>query len=133
MYWYQIFAHYICETVLADKKITPKMDILLYGYETYSEQMLFAAAQKLRVKRRRVYYAVFENPKYITAAELSKQQVRYVDQMLNTAVQNLCVVYLYGIGTTLTTISRKMNTQLEHAFQEKGKKSCWIELTGKEW
>lgn len=122
LYWYQIFAHYICETVLADKKITPKMDILLYGYETYSEQMLFAAAQKLRVKRRRVYYAVFENPKYITAAELSKQQVRYVDQMLNTAVQNLCVVYLYGIGTTLTTISRKMNTQLEHAFQEKGKK-----------
>lgn len=122
LYWYQIFAHYICETVLADQKIDEKEDILLYGYETYSEQMLFAAAKKLRDKGRSVYYAVFENPKYITTAELSEQRVRYVDQLLEASVQKLCVVYLYGIGTTLATISQKMNTQLERAFQRSKKK-----------
>lgn len=122
LYWYQIFAHYICETVLTDEKIDGEADILLYGYETYSEQMLFAAAQKLREDGHRVYYAVFENPKYITAAELSEQRVRYVEKLLDSPVQKLCVVYLYGIGTTLTTINQKMNVQLEHAFQRKGKK-----------
>ncbi len=122
LYWYQIFAHYICETVLTDEKIDGKEDILLYGYETYSEQMLFATAQKLREKGRKVYYAVFENPKYITAAELSEQRVRYVEQLLDAPVQKLCVIYLYGIGTTLTTINQKMNVQLEYAFQRREKK-----------
>lgn len=122
LYWYQIFAHYICDTLLADNKLDGTEDILLYGYETYSEQMLFAATQKLREKGRRVYYAVFENPKYITAAELSEQRVRYLEKLLDTPVQRLCVVYLYGIGTTLTTISQKMNVQLEYAFQKSGKK-----------
>lgn len=121
LYWYQIFAHHICETVLNDKKIDEDACILLYGYETYSEQMLFSAAQKLREKGRKVYYSVFENPKYITAAELSEQRVRYVEQLLDASVQKLCVVYLYGIGTTLATINQKMNTQLEHTFREKGK------------
>lgn len=122
LYWYQIFAHHICEAVLTDEKINGDEDILLYGYETYSEQMLFAAAQKLKEKGRRVYFAVFENPKYITAAELSEQRVRYVEQLLDTPVQKLCVIYLYGIGTTLTTISQKMNAQLESSFQASGKK-----------
>lgn len=125
LYWYQIFAHYICETVLDDEdagKIDKDAAILLYGYETYSEQMLFAAAQKLREKGHRVYYTIFENPKYITATELSEQRVRYVDQLLDATVQKLCVIYLYGIGTTLSTISRKMNVQLEYAFQKKGRK-----------
>lgn len=122
LYWYQIFAHHICETVLSDEKIDEDEVILLYGYETYSEQMLFAATQKLREKGRRVYFAVFENPKYITAAELSEQRVRYVEQLLDASVQKLCVVYVYGIGTTLNTISQKMNVQLEQTFQKKGKK-----------
>lgn len=122
LYWYQIFAHHICEMVLTDKNIDKDEDILLYGYETYSEQMLFAATQKLREKGRRVYYAVFENPKYITAADLSEQRVRYVEQLLDAPVQKLCVVYLYGIGTTLTTISQKMNAQLEYTFQRREKK-----------
>lgn len=121
LYWYQIFAHHICEEVLSDKDIDEGTDILLYGYETYSEQMLFAAAQKLRNNGRRVYYAVFENPKYITAAELSEQRVRYIDQLLEASVQKLCVIYIYGIGTTLATISRKMNAQLEQALQKNGK------------
>lgn len=125
LYWYQIFAHHICEAVLADPKIDGTEDILLYGYETYSEQMLFAATQKLRDKGRTVYYAVYENPKYITAAELSEQRVRYVDQLLGVSSRKLCVVYLYGIGTTLGTISRKMNTQLEETFRKKKKKELF--------
>lgn len=121
LYWYQIFAHYICETILADKRIDADSDILLYGYETYSEQMLFAAAQKLRDKGRKVYYAVFENPKYITVAELSEQRVRYIEGVMESPIKRLCVVYLYGIGTTLTTIGKKMNAQLEQVFFEQNK------------
>lgn len=122
LYWYQIFAHHICETVLADQRINKNNHILLYGYETYSEQMLFSAAQKLREKGRTVHYALFENPKYITATETSEQRVRYIEQLSEIDIQKLCIVYIYGIGTTLTTIGQKMNVQLESCFENRKKK-----------
>lgn len=120
-YWYHIFAHYICEMVLADSKITERKDILLYGYETYSEQMLFSAAEKLREKGRRVQYAIFENPKYITSAETSEQRVRYIDRFLSSCKNDICIVYVLGIGTTLATINKHMHTELERSFRSLGK------------
>lgn len=116
-YWYQIFAHYICEMVSNDPKMDGK-NILLYGYETYSEQMLFAAAKKLQKKGFNVQYAVFENPKYITSAETSERRVRYIESFLSNCGENICVVYVVGIGTTLATLSERMHMQLECAFQK---------------
>lgn len=121
-YWYQIFAHYIYEMVLNDPRMEGKKDILLYGYETYSEQMLFAAAEKLRQKGREVWYAVFENPKYITSAETSKRRVRYIERFLSSCGEDICVVYVLGIGTTLTTLSKSMHIELERSFQDMKKK-----------
>ncbi len=120
-YWYQIFAHYICEMILNNPQIGKSKDILLYGYETYSEQMLFSATEKLQKNGRKVYYAVFENPKYITSAETSERRVRYIDRFLANCGQDICVVFVLGIGTTLATISERMREGLEDSFRERNK------------
>lgn len=129
-YWRQIFSHYICAEIIKQingKRIGDKTDILLYGYETYSEQMLYAIYSKLneylnnQSSTRKVFYCVYENPKYITSSETSERRVRYIEQFFDEGSEDLCVVYINGIGTTLRTISVRMKNALEEQFQHKSR------------
>lgn len=124
-YWYQVFSHYICEQVLSDEKIQGT-DILLYGYETYSEQMLFAAKQKLEKRQdHAVGYVLFENPKYIATAEKSEKRVRYIDDFCKNCGKKLSIIYIFGIGTTLRTMSEQLDSELKAAFQNAGKSEVY--------
>ena len=113
-YWYQIFAHFLCEQVNADPLIKrSQSSILLYGYETYSEQMLFAAKKKLIEKGYDVSYALYENPKYITAEQISDRRIRYLENFLEKNLdKDICIIFIFGIGTTLATLEHRMYADL---------------------
>ena len=121
-YWYHIFADYLCEMILKHDCTDKQTKILLYGYETYSEQMLFATVNKLKEQNIPVWYALYENPKYITVSETSETRIRYLNNFIRQCESDkLCIIYIFGIGTTLATIEKRMHTQLQIEFEKLGK------------
>lgn len=116
-YWYHIFADYLYEMILENGELHSDTKVLLYGYETYSEQMLFTAAKKLKEKNIPVWYALYENPKYITVSETSETRIRYLNRFLEQCGEgDICIIYVFGIGTTLATMDQRMNAQLQDEF-----------------
>lgn len=113
-YWYHIFSHYLCEQVITDSHISKtQSSVLLYGYETYSEQMLFAAKRKLIERGYDVSYAIYENPKYITAEQTSDKRIRYIEDFLKkSSSKDICIIFIFGIGTTLSTMQHRMYADL---------------------
>ena len=121
-YWYHIFADYLCEMILKYDHPDEQTKVLLYGYETYSEQMLFATVNKLKEKQIPAWYALYENPKYITVSATSEKRIRYLNSFIQKCeADKVCIVYIFGIGTTLATMDIRMNAQLQEEFIKQGK------------
>lgn len=120
-YWYHIFADYLYEMILKDDELNKKTKILLYGYETYSEQMLFVATRKLKEQGILAWYALYENPKYITVDATSETRIRYLNSFMEQCGEDdIGIVYIFGIGTTLATLSERMDFQLQNEFKRNG-------------
>lgn len=132
-YWYHIFADYLCEMILKYDCKGQNTKILLYGYETYSEQMLFATVNKLKERNISAWYALYENPKYITVSEKSETRIRYLKSFIQQDEESeLCIIYIFGIGTTLATMKKRMHERLQSEFekQEKGAEFTKAEKKG---
>lgn len=74
-----------------------KGKILIIGYETYIEPVLFSVKDKCN---KHVDYAIFEKPKYIRRNVISEKQIRY-KQFLQKEYDN--IVFVCGISSTLST------------------------------
>lgn len=126
-YWYHVFADYLYEKILEDCCPNKDTKVLLYGYETYSEPMLFATAKKLKERNIPVWYALYENPKYITVAATSEKRIRYLNSFIEQCGEgSICIIYIFGIGTTLATMDQRMNAQLQEAFRKRGEEEKFL-------
>ena len=125
-YWCDVFSHYLKDVLLLDKTISvnKKDPILIVGYETYSEPMLFSFKTKLlNVGFKDVSYVIFENEKYITSKDKSPKQMRYLSNfMMSHANQSLSktrVVFISGVSSTLSLMKNCLNEGLANGFEDK--------------
>lgn len=115
-FWCDIFATCLSEYVIKNLPSNNNSPIILYGYETYSEPLLVMTKQKLCSKLNvSVEYLIFENSKYITTTEKSTEKIRYfesVTEKLKKQADNLNIVFVSGISTTLSTFKNQLYKQL---------------------
>ena len=91
------------------EEIEHKLDgpCLVVGYETYVEPVL----ANLKSKNGKIRYCIYEEPKYTQSNQVSKERLRYIEEVLpDPKLKN--VVYLCGISATLSTY-KKMRRALE--------------------
>ncbi len=114
-FWCDIFANCILEYITSSS-LDKNSPIVLFGYETYSEPLLYLLKQKLSsVVQVQVEYVIFENSKYITTNEKSSDKIRYLDSVkvkLKESIQHANFVFISGISTTLSTFKKRMYKQL---------------------
>lgn len=123
-YWYNVFAKYLYEELLNRKELGNKTKpIILYGYETYSEPMLYLLKNKLKnIGYSNVEYIIFENEKYISTGNKSKQRIRYAETVFDKIGDpNFSVVYICGISTTLSTFYHSLHEELVKFFSTNDK------------
>lgn len=95
------------------KQIEDKLEgpCLIIGYETYVEPVL----ANLRSKNGKIRYCIYEEPKYTQRNQVSKERLRYIDEVLpNSKLKN--IVYLCGISATLSTY-KKMRQALKRYIE----------------
>lgn len=118
-FWCRMFSYYLAECILQDDHIDTHKPIILYGYETYSEQLLLYIKKNiLQLKKGvQVEYIIFENSKYITSNTKSQCNIRYLDrtfERLGTKMTDANYVFINGISTTLSTFRDQLYNQLEN-------------------
>ena len=123
-FWCRMFSSYLSECILNDDDININKPIILYGYETYSEQLLlFIKKNIMNVKKdARVEYIIFENSKYITSHEKSRRNIRYLDrtyESLGEEIADANYIFINGISTTLSTFREQLYNQLINEFKSK--------------
>lgn len=80
---------------------------LVVGYETYVEPVL----ANLKSRNGKIRYCIYEEPKYTQRNQISKERLRYIEEVL-PAPRLKNIVYLCGISATLSTY-KKMRQALE--------------------
>lgn len=122
-YWVYNISRYLA------RKIEEKLDeiegcdnLVLYGYETYCEPLLFKL-KELLANRYQVDYIVYETPKFIRQGEKSKETIRYLDNV--SFKSSTVIIYIVGISATLKTFkdiddllcqSKKIDSQKKIGF-----------------
>ena len=125
-YWISRFAGWLLDQIEVNLL---KMDtlIVLVGYETYFEPVLYELQQKLIDKKTSVYerYLVYEEPKYISIGEKTDVAIRYIERLKrdldngNVNINNIQFVFLCGISSTLSTFSKMNEKVIEELSVEK--------------
>lgn len=108
-YWCNIFAQYLYEDILLTVSDSISKPILIIGYESYCEQLLFSLYHKLLNKGyNNVTFAVFENERYISPEEKTPQRLRYIENFFEKNsiydLKDAEIVFICGITTTLSTM-----------------------------
>lgn len=126
-FWCDIFANSMVEYI-TNSLIDMQKPIILYGYETYSEPLLYLLKQKLSlITKNQVEYIIFENSKYITTNEQSADKIRYLDSVkekLQSSIEQATFVFISGISTTLSTFKKRMYRQLCFELKNKNLENC---------
>ena len=121
-YWCSQFSNLIYEEIVDNNKIDKKIPIVLYGYENYSETMLFSIKEKLLSKGYDCVYIVYENSKYITPDSKSEIRIRYSELLDNKRnCDKLQIIPVIGISTTtktLETMKTKLKKVSKHLFEK---------------
>jgi len=123
-YWYNVFAKYLYEELQNRNELKNKTKpIILYAYETYSEPMLYLLKSKLKnIGYSNVEYIIFENEKYISTGNKSKQRIRYAETVFDKiGDSDFSVVYICGISTTLSTFYNSLHEELVRFFSTNDK------------
>lgn len=110
-YWVNRFSEWLAEKI--EKKNFPQDEkIVLIGYETYFEPVLYALRKTLSVQYASVDYLIYEEEKFIQSNRLSDKRIRYVDDWKkNIEINKTNFVFICGIASTLTTFG-KMKSSL---------------------
>lgn len=112
-YWCSHFVDYIVNELVFDESINKNLPLILYGYENYSEPMLYLVRDNLNSKGYICDYIIFENSKYITPNHKSDLKIRYIENLKSLDKSQLQIISLIGISTTLSTLET-MQLELTH-------------------
>lgn len=108
----------ICQT---EEEILEIKRVILVGYESYSESMIYNAKNMLKNKFPRidVVYGIYENQKYITKGMQSKIAIRHLEGMSASDkkgyIDKALIIYIVGIFSTLSNFE-KINTKFDEIF-----------------
>lgn len=140
-FWYQVFSQYLTDRLIAllepklntaeersvqntvQEGIYKEREILLYGYESYSEPMLFATKERMcKHGYPNVKHCVFEEQKYYSSEEKTAERTRFCEEpirrwLATPPAQKPLILYIMGVGTTLSSMKR-MHEQLEAEFEQ---------------
>lgn len=126
-YWCNIFSDYLVNVIKLDKELSNKSKrnepLLIVGYETYSEPLLFLLKSKLFENGYKdVTYVVYENEKYITSKNKSSKNFRYLSEFKEArGVENLRrtrIVFLSCISSTLSLLKYCLNSTLKDVLPD---------------
>ncbi len=125
-FWCSIFSNYLFENLTKDIGVTSR-PILLLGYETYSEPMLFSLRKMLIESGcSNVWYSIFENAKFINPQEKREKRFKYLDNFFDcnneNAFSNAILVFVCGISTTLSTLKNSMFEELKSHIEKMNKR-----------
>ena len=113
-YWVSRFAGWLTERILDKANKANKSRIVLIGYETYVEPMLYRIERNIEEKRegKNVKYLIYEEKKYIqTNKTTNESRIRYADEYEDIenkeeTVNESLFVFICGISSTLKTFDR---------------------------
>lgn len=135
-YWIKRFANWLTEKIKNEVK-NKNSRIVLIGFETYFEPVLYAIYRKLEEDGyNRPKYLIYEEPKYIQAQETSEKKIRYIDEITDKnsssyidineitnsegtdGYSNVKLIYICGISSTLNTFNQMIN-EFAHEYIKK--------------
>lgn len=121
-YWVNRFADWLTERII-EKNKAPKLqkkNIVLVGYETYVEPVLYKISRNLdshidKKSGHSAKYLIFEEKKYIQAERTTEKcRFRYIDELDKDALKDTLIVYICGISSTLTTFNRMIKELMDY-------------------
>ena len=109
-YWYTKFANYIVDKLLEYTKNNNIKNIVIIGYETYSEVMLRTVESILMNLDDQInfHYVIYEKGKYVTSNKKGEDKLRYYFD-LSKLDETYLVAFVVGISTTLSTFYEMAN------------------------
>lgn len=108
-YWCSNFVNFVYNEIIKDTSIKRELPIVLYGYENYSEPMLFSIKDRLKSKGYMCEYIIYENSKFITPDSKSGSKIRHLDLLSSFSVKDVQIISIIGISTTLSTLKNMRN------------------------
>lgn len=113
-HWVQRFAnelsHKITDSILQKKRI------VLVGYETYIEPVMYLLKEVIKKKYREldVEYCIFEEEKYTYLQNVKAPEIRYIETAFKKGdtediLKATQIVFICGISTTLSTYARMLD------------------------
>lgn len=104
-YWIKRFAAELSNII--SRETSEEKSILLVGYETYIEPVMFCLKKRLTeeegFKDKTVNYCIYEEKKFTYDQNIRGENLRYLKSAINSEVMPTCVIFLCGISTTLST------------------------------
>lgn len=109
-YWVNRFSEWLTERI-KERNILKDEKIVLIGYETYFEPVLYALRIALSAYYASADYLIYEEEKFIQSNRLSDKRIRYVDDLKkNIQINKTRFVFICGIASTLTTFGKMKNS-----------------------
>lgn len=128
-YWVSRFADWLTDRILEKAKETKK--IVLIGYETYVEPVLYRIERKIKEKDDNIIvkYLIYEEKKYIqTDKTTNDSRIRYADEYNDDkkeeAVNDTLFVFICGISSTLATFDKMKKKLSKESLGFKGDNEC---------